>query len=99
MPTRRIFLEKIQRRAGEPFCAAPFGGAGAGDFFRETIFQTGQPATHSKASAVRVLPGMRSRRGNRNSPSPAVTKFADQMPAQTGMAPWCASVAPIVNIK
>ena len=78
MPTRRIFLEKIHRRAGEPFWAPPFRGAG--DFLRENIFQTGQPATHSKANAVRVLPGIRSRRGRRNSPMPAVTKFADQMP-------------------
>ena len=65
----------------------------------KNIFQMRQPAIQANTALDLLLPGMRSIRGSRNSPSPAVSTFADQMPAQTGMAPWRAKPAPIVNIR
>src|SRR5580693_443637 len=94
IPVRPFFLLKILVLEDEPFWVAETDSSS-----REKIFQTRQPDTHSKVAPVRLLPGMRSSRGSRNSPSPAVITFADQMPAQIGIVPARASPAPIVNIR
>jgi len=58
---------------------------------RRKIFQMRQPAIEAIAAFHRLLPGMRSRRGRSNTPSAAISAFADQMPAQTGSVPWRAT--------
>src|SRR5580700_5347440 len=89
IPVRPFFLVKILLAVEEPF-----GIAEAGCSSREKIFQTGQLDTQSMVAPVRLLPGMRSSRGKRYSPSAAVITFADHMPAQMGIVPWRASPVP-----
>src|SRR5258706_9852163 len=78
---------------------APESPTSAAVSSRRKILQMRQPAIDANAVLHWLLPGMRSSRGRRNSPSAAVSTFADQMPTQTGTTPWRANPAPIVNIK
>src|SRR5258707_11295903 len=66
---------------------------------RRKVFQMRQPAIEVIAAFHRLLPGMRSRRGRRNTPIAAISAFADQIPAQTGTVPWRANPAPTVNTR